>query len=858
MALIIGAATLVGPIRLSAQKSYKALWLPPSLHNIQDENLWQDNYSEITSYAATRGELKGTKWMIVCDRADTEVFDKPGGRVTRELAFKEGPFYVIAHNDKWVEIVKGKPIGKESANKIEGAYYGWVEKENMLMWSEGLRSASGIQKYVFILLRAADLRRVGKPDFKQADIYNTPDPAAQPYDNIRIYSFYNVLKREGSRYLIANLDDGKLPGIEAHIEDAIVGWVEVGNTTPWNTRVVLEPNFTDVGYSERKGNANFQIYGYEEARQAGLHARNGVRQTDGVKWQRDPVTVDAVELAKRDSRRFLGGVMRFPMLSRGKVDPKSPTFKSGVIGDVKLKDQSKANDGQIAAVCEVLKRTADDLNNVNIMFAIQGTSNMAPYKEDIISAAQDIGEAYAGTDAQLRYGGVVYHNITDAGPDGDDRGLVDVHPLNTSREAFADFLEGTEFANQKSDPNTNVPAAAYGIDQLLRKVNLNKDQSNILILIGSDADFQYNRTLREETFKGHRAAVSTRRLVESLAASNTQLFSVAITAEGKMGQNFLDFAHHLTSSSAVSVYNSTYANLPPEYISLVGRPKEPYLPISPDSPEEEVQLYIVDSPAPGGLTRPAEGKTINDLSSVIKRIGRTNYLYIKQNYALHRSYCIQGKRLEIDTTLSDNFNDVAAGSFTALVQQKLSQILQEVDISVDQLGERFQLFEEVHFPRQINGSEEPTMSYVLFMDDFETNRYIQDIKQIINEASRESSDRQRQAVVDVYASLYGFFTGETNREILAEKTISEITSLMFGMQNEGLQCPPSAEYYCNLQLNDILDETAISDVEIERLMTHFREVANRLENEVLSSDNEFVFRSRTGQNYYWVPLVDIY
>ena len=448
---------LATPAGVSAQKQYKALWLPPSLNNIQDEGLWQDNYAEIISYSATRGEVKGTKWMVICDREGTKVYDKPGGKVTQELSFKEGPFYVIEHNDKWVEVVKGKPIGKVNANKVEGAYYGWVEKKDMLLWAAGLRSASGIQKYVFILLRAADLRRVGQPDFKQADIYNSPDQDAKPYDQIRIYSFYNVLKREGSRYLIANLDDGKLPGIEAHIEDAIIGWVEVGNTTPWNTRVVLEPNFTDAGYAERKSNPNFQIYGYEEARQAGLHARNGTRQNDGVKWEKDPVVIPAVELAKRDSRRYLGGVMRFPMLSRGKVDPTSPTFKSGVIGDVKLKDERKANDGKIAAVCDVLERTADNLNNVNIMFAIQGTSNMADYKKDIITAAENIGEAYAGTGAQLRYGGVVYHNITDGGAGGSTEGLVDLHPLNSSRQAFLDFLREATFDNVKSDPNTNIP-----------------------------------------------------------------------------------------------------------------------------------------------------------------------------------------------------------------------------------------------------------------------------------------------------------------------------------------------------------------------------------------------------------------
>jgi len=854
--LILCCLLVAGPA--IGQKTFKALYLPPALHNIQDENYWQSNYREITSLSATRGEIKGTTWMIVSDRTGTEVLDKPKGEKLRELKFKEGPFYVIDQTEDWVEIVKGRPVGKEGSNRIEGAYYGWVPKTSMLLWSEGLRSESGIQKYVFILLRANDIKKMAVLGSNKAAIYNTPAPGIAPYDNIRIFSFYNVLKREGNKYLIAGLDDGRLPGIEAQISDAIIGWVEVENTTSWNTRVVLEPNFSDEGYADRKGNPNLRLYGYEEARQAGLHARNGQVQKEGVKWEKDPVNIDPVELAKQDSRRYLGGVMRFPMLSRGASDAKSPTFKSGVIGDVKLKDESKANDGKIAAVCNLLEQTAANLNNVNIMFAVQGTSNMAPYKEDIIAAARDIGEAYAGTGSQLRYGGVVYHNITDE--KGGEESLVELHQLSSSRQSFLDFLEGASFDNKESDVNTNIPAAAYGIDRLLKKVNLNQEHSNILILIGSDGDFQSNKRLKQE-FAGHRAAVGANKIMESLAASNTQLFSVAITVKGRMGRKFIDLAHYLTSSSAVNVYNSTYAALDPEYVSLVGKPKEPYLDQVPDEITKEMEIYIADSPTPGGIILPADGKSINNLSAIIADIGKRNKAHIDENYELYSNFCIRGKAFGTVTVVNDGtekFDDISAGGFTALVQQKLSAILREVNISVAELGDRFQLYEEVHFPREINGSKKPTMSFVLFMGDYEVLKYIQDVEEIINVASRQSSDKQRQAIVDIYASLYGFFTGEVNRELLFNKTIEEITSLMFGMQKEGLQCPEEAAYYCNLKLKDVLDENAISDQDVENILTHFRDVADQLENSVLSADNEFRFKARTGENYYWVPLRDIY
>ena len=839
---------------LHAQKTFKVMFTPPSLHNIQDDNYWQGNYSEIISLAATRGEVKGMPWMVVCDRAGVEARQQPNGTVVKKLEFKEGPFYVLSQTEDWVEIVKGRPVGKDGSNKIEGAYVGWVPKREMLMWSEGLRAPSGIQKYVFILLRAADIRQLGTLGANKAKLFNTPEPGIQSSDTIRIFSFYNVLKREGSRYLIASLDDGRLPGIEAQISNSIIGWVEVENTTPWNTRVVLEPNFSDEGYAERKGNPNFQLYGYEEARQAGLHARNGQYTKEGIKWEKDPVEVSADELAKSNGRRYLGGVMRFPMLSRGAVTRNSPTFKSGVIGDVKLKDETKANDGKIAAVCNVLERTANNLNNVNIMFAVQGTSNMAPYKQDIVNAARDIGEAYAGTAANIRYGGVVYHNITDE--KGGEESLVNLHELSSSRQAFLDFLEGASFDNKESDDNTNIPAAAYGIDRLLKKVNLNQDHSNILILIGSDGDYQSNDLLKKQ-FSGHRAAVPANKIMESIAASNTQLFSVAISVKGRMGKKFIDLAHYLTSNSAVSVYNDTYASLSGDYIKVVGKPKEPHLDIVPDQLDRETKIFIADSPTPGGIILPADGTSITNLSAIIQDIGERNKLHIKINNELYSNYCIRGIKFGVEPG-GGTFDNVSAGGFTAIVQNKLARILKEVNISADQLGDRFQLYEEVHFPRQINGTTKPTMSFVLFMGDFEVLKYIQDVEEIINTASRQSSDKQREAIVDLYASLYGFFTGETDREVLYDKTIEQITSLMFGMRDEGLECPEEAEYYCSLKLKDVTDETAISDSEVEKILTHFKQVADRLENDVLAADNEFRFKARTGESYYWVPLVDIY
>ena len=845
---------LIAPAHLGAQKNYKALWLPPSLHNIQDKGLWQSNYRELTSIAGTRGEVDGTPWMVVADREGIVVYDSPRGQEQEKLKFKEGPFYVIDQKEDWVEIVKGRPEGKEGTNRIAGAYVGWVKKANMLLWSEGLRSPSGIYQYVFILLRAEDLKRIDELGSNKAAIYNTPDPTAEPYDNIQIFSFYNVLKRVGSRYLIATLDDGKLPGIEAQISDAIIGWVDINNTTSWNTRVVLEPNFSDEGYADRKENVNYQLVGYDEASQAGLHARTGIRQDLGVKWEKDPVGIRPVELAEKDPRRFLGGVMRFPMLSRGASSSKSPTFKSGVIGDIKLQDEGKANDGEIAAVCNVLERTADNLNNVNILFAVQGTSNVAPYKEQIIAAAASIGEAYAGTDTQLRYGGVVYHNVTDAPAESPEK-LVDLHPLSTDRQSFLSFLKNAEFDNKESDVNTNVPAVAYGIERLMRKVNLNQDHSNLLILVGSDGDFQSNRLLKEK-YAGHAAVVSADRLVETLAAARAQLFSVAISVKGRSGKKFIDLAHFLTSSSSVSVYNSSYARLPQDYVELVGRPKVPYLERVPDVIEEDTELLITDSPTPGGIILPKDGTAIQDLEGILRRIGQGNKDYIDENYRLYSDFCVRGKAFGIAE--AESYDNISAGGFTALVQQKLSQILQKVDISVDQLGDRFQLYEEVHFPRQIIGTRKPTMSYVLFMGDVEVLKYIQDVEEIINVASRQSSDLQREAVVDIYASLYGFFTGETDREVLYDKSIQEITSLMFGMEQEGLACPEEATYYCTLQLKEVLDENVISDPDVEKILTHFKDVADRLENDVLAADNEFRFKSRTGKNYYWVPLVDIY
>jgi hypothetical protein len=114
-------------------------------------------------------------------------------------------------------------------------------------------------------------------------------------------------------------------------------------------------------------------------------------------------------------------------------------------------------------------------------------------------------------------------------------------------------------------------------------------------------------------------------------------------------------------------------------------------------------------------------------------------------------------------------------------------------------------------------------------------------------------------VVDIYATLLRHFTGNealTNKK-LGAYSINSINRIMFGLEDEGVafgRCNTSG----NFNVRGIMDRRVVKDEEINKIISGFEQVTGYLRKEVLSRDFDFVYTTRSGEKYFWLPLEKMY
>ncbi|MEM9259329.1 MAG: type VI secretion system protein TssR domain-containing protein, partial [Bacteroidota bacterium] len=506
-------------------------------------------------------------WAVISDRADNPTYTSPnaGASKRKVLDFKDGPFFVIEQNTDWIHIVRGntnlEARGKDKQRyRVEGEDYGWIRKCNMLLWNAPLNTNKNIPKRTLILNRA-DAVRDPRDGMETVDIQSHPTRPLQP-QKIRIYDFYSVLKvdktGDETMYLLSkdwNLVSATGPK-SRDIDNALVGWVSSKRCTDWNTRMCLEANFEEKAFQDRRQDTiNFRVRAYDNKNYAREHGSSGrVGPVRDVVWDDDPVILKQDQLVGPAYRRMLGQSVRMPLLGQS-LDENF--YYTGVISDVVLLSGETIDQPEFVEKCEQLRARIDPLSNVNILFAVQGTYNMSAYREQILAAIPQYTIAFGGDDVQLRYGAVVYRNVFDSGSNSQPDRLLEVRPLTPNRGEVEAFLTQVEMDNWAGDPDANYPAFTYSLSEAINNAGFNNNETNIIVVIGANGDFQFSKTQRQ---KYPQYATSFSDLIDQVTAIQAQVFFHAMEVDGRSGRNFLDMGHRLISGSAAAIYNDYIRN----------------------------------------------------------------------------------------------------------------------------------------------------------------------------------------------------------------------------------------------------------------------------------------------------------
>ena len=591
-----------------------------------------------------------------------------------------------------------------------------------------------------------------------------------------------------------------------------------GRLEVWNTRICLEPNFEEDAFAERKGNKDFQMVAYGDDASAATHGKTGKRNDAQAIWTNDPVVLQPKDLAK-GNRRFKGGVVRFPMLSNRKG---SEYFRSGVIGELDIKfankETGKMQETTHADVIQSVQEKEVARRNFDVLFVIEGTKSMSWYKETIQKTIESVSEEFAGV-PNVKYGVAVFRDT----PERKEDKLFEVKKLNSSLDTALNYVSRIQF--DRWHDNDNYTAMYYGINQAMLEANMNLQHTNVVFIIGNNADLKSDRTR-----KGVDDCYLTKNVVaEKLADYNAHFIGIQCNSKGKEGAYFVKNARSLMLESA-NVQYSVYSG-----ISSVMDDLQVVSPELTDNNELKNGANIgriIASPTDSALE---EDKIIAKAGEAAKEI---------YNF-------VEGFWKEISKIVDDgaSIKDISAGTFAPAAARLMFQFKKDLTNSdlKKVASEKYKLYTEVFIPKKINGANYDLYSQVLFMPDNDLERYIEVLEQLSFDLMKPE-DELRKGLHRALSNLYEQYTG--NKYIGKDVDTEELRALMQGVDKEGLQKSNRRDFV----ISNVLTEKKMSIAEVRQFADDMVSKTRTLKN-ILKKGEAYEF-SYTSENntYFWIPI----
>ena len=772
---------------------------------------------------------KNKAWKVICDRDGYETFSDAtiGNKSGKKLKFKDW-YYVAEEKGSFLRLIRINGDPENGLNITKGSYvedFGWAEKSKVLLWTSGLKSPStGIYLKSLILYTIDGADEVIRNNNKGIKFLSGPDNSFKTAGDITLYDFYFILKKENGYYLL---------GRESEMQNStffskeIIGWVDQNNQADWNTRLALEQNFETEAYNERKLRPSMQFVSYSVSTEAEKQCLSGNGNTSKILSKSDPVNSERNILAKSNPRRFIGTVLRMPVL-------KSETnyFSTGILGSM---GSSGAN--QCPECQAVYDEISQFSNNYDILFVVEGTTSMRVFKDEIMNAVSNLRRDLTDV-PNKRFGVVFYRNANVNG-----KSYLDITKLTDDIESVNESIRKAVFTEDSYDGYSSLYSA---LSKSVAKVGFKANSTNIIYVIGQSPDFRENVTLKLNCIENNcDAAVKADMLVDQLSNIRAHLVFIQPTtpqndASNDLQEQCVDLMLEVSKSNFRSYKKVN---------DLIQSPKD----INPAIEETGYTSMIR-----GGSTKnifyaaPSSGSmSASEMASNI----RNAFKDIKEkqlNVAAALEKIIDyGEQYDPDAIKGTGFD---VGS----LRDKLAQVLTKAGIEVNEenlaklTDRKVNLYIKAFVPKRIFGADYSLCSPVLFFPEKELGEYLDELRALIT-LSDEPDDVLRTKLKETLLTLYKKYSGE--KKVAGDVTLNDFASTLVG---EGFSFSnPSHEFALNKIDNP--------KVKIETLRNFLEQLEKKYRNlEALTkyNDFEFKFKSKTGSlgknQYYWIPFEDTF
>lgn len=395
-------------------------------------------------------------WIVYSDREDNTTYYTPDSNSKEYKQLKLSERVIIAKIQKNYALVYREPVYGRQYPAISGdaECMGWVPMDCLLLWPSCLANEHGIYNKALLCLNL-DQTQARKNELGIG--YTNPDKQGDYRVKLKTdMDFYFIMKRRSDgKVLLAK--QNKLTGITS---DVLSFWVDESSYIAWSQRSCIEPtwNIPDVEYFAGSG-ITANIYESSTSR----------KPVSRVKYERKSETGVY-------KYRMLPESLRYPLLDGGTSDMYKCSIFSALGGEA-VNDHSKLQGEKV----EEQIRSMEKLRNIRMAIVIDGTSSMEKYYPAVKQAINNACDYFAQNQYTIKISVVIYRDYAD----GD--GLAEMCTwADADDPRITEFLDKGGNYGIKSAPGdrTTAEAVYYGINYAIDNLRFDKDESNIILVVG--------------------------------------------------------------------------------------------------------------------------------------------------------------------------------------------------------------------------------------------------------------------------------------------------------------------------------------------------------------------------------------
>jgi len=748
-------------------------------------------------------------WEVYSDKSGNKTYHAPGGEEYKEADFME-QFFVLEEREDYIHIVKDPELQKDTLS-AQAEDYGWINKNDLLLWSNNLVTRKGrINRKAMILNTVEQLKSEDagdKPDivkFRKAPGLNTPLTG----DESRLFQFFYIFKKsEDGKYLL--LGKNSFFG-ETSVNSVIKGWVPNDRSVLWFNRVAIEPNWEQEAVQERKTGKKAKFFSnIDAAREFKLGAD---QEGTEIIWQNDPLSTE----------RLIGEWRRFPVLRNDPADP--DILNTGVMGDIYTEQGEK-----LARMSEKIAQTQNKIDKliaqkrkIKIVFVVDGTRSMQKVfkavSEAIRNSTKELNLEYRNKYGEnaIDFAGVIYRDYSESR----------MRRVRTrgfkSTQSFENFFNPDK---AKDINNTTHAEAPYlGLETALKGLGLKQDETNVIIQLGDAGNHVPDQEGRTPD-----------KISDLMAEKYCHYISIQVhePSVSKVYDRFTSQSREIALKAAKK-YHTILSEKYGELFNLSELEWE----------VENNNYNLKESPLAAKVIDMDDGKAMDEneikqeIEKFIAGVDASNDSLIARinRIVAGASYTEEQKNAELNED----------GDFYTLpFSEGIWAVFQQSGLTVDELAtlkvNKYQVYTPGFTAMEVEGQKYELFKRVLLMDATELG----DLERTLRELrSATTGSQRRDALYNTWMQILKEYLGETGNTEFKELTMEEINKKLW-------ELPGTNSLISDLKLKDIYNERKLTDSELNRYIDSILRKHGKIQNIFFSQDYKYGFRSNE-RPYYWI------